>query len=331
MDEITKQHHVIERQASTSVFEEYWLRRPASTLKAQRGDLLRFLSYLRGHDIDPPLTTPQGWGEITWAMVEGFKVWQLKQGFAISSINRSISTVRTYARLAYQGGHMSAEQKDRIMMVQGYRQRDGKEIDKRRSVSRIGSKKDSPTQLARDQAHALKSQPDTPHGRRDRLLVYLLLDLGLRVSEVCDLQTNNIDLSRGTITFYRRKTDTTETHNLLTRGLVAAARAYLEHDARKGEPLMRRLHGSGSLGESGVTPQAIRRRLKALGEQIGLPHLSPHDCRHYWATQMARNNTPIDRMKQAGGWKSPSMPLRYIAEETIANEGVNLGQETATD
>jgi hypothetical protein len=46
---------------------------------------------------------------------------------------------------------------------------------------------------------------------------------------------------------------------------------------------------------------------------------------HYWATQAARNNPPIDRLQEAGGWNSPAMPLRYGETAKIANEGVNLG------
>ncbi|MBC8492720.1 MAG: hypothetical protein H8D43_02960 [Chloroflexi bacterium] len=38
----------------------------------------------------------------------------------------------------------------------------------------------------------------------------------------------------------------------------------------------------------------------------------------------ARSGTPIDRLQDAGGWASPSMPLRYVEAARIANEGVRL-------
>jgi len=40
--------------------------------------------------------------------------------------------------------------------------------------------------------------------------------------------------------------------------------------------------------------------------------LSAHDTPHYWATYEARNNTPVNRLMDAGGWNKPTMPLRYI-------------------
>ena len=38
----------------------------------------------------------------------------------------------------------------------------------------------------------------------------------------------------------------------------------------------------------------------------------------------ARSGTPIDQRQDAGGWASPSMPLRYVEAARIANEGVRL-------
>jgi len=73
--------------------------------------------------------------------------------------------------------------------------------------------------------------------------------------------------------------------------------------------------------------QNITKRVKVLGEQIGIDGLSAHDCRHYYATQMIRNGTPMDVAMSAGGWKTPSMVIRYIEQNKIANAGVNLGED----
>jgi len=55
--------------------------------------------------------------------------------------------------------------------------------------------------------------------------------------------------------------------------------------------------------------------------------LSAHDLRHYWATRAALNGTPLDRLQDAGGWSSPAMPLRYVENAKIANQGVLLGDQ----
>ena len=74
-----------------------------------------------------------------------------------------------------------------------------------------------------------------------------------------------------------------------------------------------------------MTERAITKRVATLGAAVGLLGLSAHDCRHYWATQAARNHTALDRLQDAGGWNSLAMPARYIESAKIANEGVNLG------
>jgi integrase len=64
--------------------------------------------------------------------------------------------------------------------------------------------------------------------------------------------------------------------------------------------------------ENGMTAGAINKRVGFLGEQIGLHGLSPHDCRHYWATSATRGGTNLKNLQDAGGWTSPAMPMRYI-------------------
>ncbi len=64
-----------------------------------------------------------------------------------------------------------------------------------------------------------------------------------------------------------------------------------------------------------------------MGRQlVGVPNLRAHNCRHYWATAAIRNGTDIKGLQIAGGWNSPAMPLRYAAENVVANEGVVLGK-----
>jgi integrase len=160
------------------------------------------------------------------------------------------------------------------------------------------------------------------------LLMCLLIDHGLRVGEIALLTRQNFDLKAGTMTFKRPKVKRTkqgiQTHEL-TADTRRAAIAYIAQDAPADGILWRRsCKGTSKLSGqlSAVSAErALTKRVEFLGRKAGLEGLSAHDCRHYWATYEARNNTPVNRLMDAGGWSSPAMPLRYIEAAHIANEG----------
>lgn len=184
----------------------------------------------------------------------------------------------------------------------------------------MGRKKAQATHITHEQATALKTHPDTPQGRRDLLLLCLLLDHGLRESEVYDLQAGTIDPKKGTMTFYRRKVDVTQTHKL-SADTLRAATAYLQHDAPAIGPLLRGSRKGGAL--TGIMSiSAIKQRVRTLGAAVGIAGLAPHDCRHYWATTAAEKGVNPLRLQEAGGWASLAMPRRYIEASAIANEGM---------
>ena len=138
--------------------------------------------------------------------------------------------------------------------------------------------------LTPDQAAALRQQPDTPQGRRDGLLLALLLDHGLRVGEVAGLQVTDLDLAVGELRFYRPKVDKIQTHTL-TPAARRAARAYIEAgDAPAMGPLLRASQKGGQLTGAGLTVRALTDRVRTLGAAVALAGLSAHDLRHYWAT-----------------------------------------------
>jgi integrase len=68
--------------------------------------------------------------------------------------------------------------------------------------------------------------------------------------------------------------------------------------------------------------RAMQLRVRQLGELVGAANLSPHDCRHRWATRAAQAGTPITDLRDAGGWSNFDTPSRYVERARVANEGV---------
>jgi integrase len=254
----------------------------------------------------------------------------LGQGYAVTSVNVRLSTIKSYAKLAFKADVLTADDYALIRSVEGYSRKQQKRIDEQREGegidTRTGSKKPLAVGITPEQATRLKNQPDSPQGRRDALMMCLMLDHGLRVSEVAGLTVEDFDLESGAFMFYRPKVDLTQTHNM-TEDTIQAAIAYLENDSPESGIIWRRSTKTGVLGDvlsEKSAPRSITKRVEYLGRSVELYGLSAHDCRHYWATQAARNGTPIERLKEAGGWSSLAMPARYIEAAKVANEGVKL-------
>ena len=324
--------HVANGHAARAAFADYQSRKSANTLRRQRADLALLADFLTVAGIadaptaDDLYSQPDAWQGVTWGLVEAWRNWMLKQGYAVGSVNVRLSTVKTYAKLATKAGALEPVDLAMLQTVSGYKHSEGLRIDERRATTRRGDKKADAVSLTPAEAKRLKKQPNSPQGRRDAVLLALLLDHGLRVSEVAGLKVTDVDLVRGTLTFYRPKVNVTQTHRL-TRASKAALKAYIEAgDAPAMGLLLRASTGSERLTHAGVSTRNLSERVRYLGSLAGIDGLSAHDCRHYWATTAARNGTALDRLQDAGGWASPAMPLRYVERAAVANAGVMLDE-----
>jgi integrase len=334
--------HVANDHAAQSVFVDYLSRKSDNTIRSQAASLNRFADYLDrvgegtgqtlGADIadfaeavsvfpDGPTPDPDAWHGISWGLVEGFRNWMVQEGDAVSTINARLSAVKTYAKLAMKAGALTTEEYAVIRTVAGYSQKEAKRVNERREVTRRGYKKAQHVSIDTKQARKLKKQPDSPQGRRDALMMCLLLDHGLRVGEVARLLVSDFDLKAGEMRFYRPKVDKTQTHKL-SGDTQRALQAWFDRgDAPAVGPLLRASRKNSELSDAGMTEWSISQRVRILGERIGLNGLSAHDCRHYWATFWA-DKVDVLRLQEADGWSSLAMPRRYVEESEIANEGM---------
>ncbi|MBP6471920.1 MAG: site-specific integrase [Chloroflexi bacterium] len=303
----------------------------SATAWAEARDTRPFQEYAEAQGVSLPIVyaasycqhAPAAWAGVSWGVVDGFVKWLLNQGYSIASVNNRLAAVRVYVKLAAKAGVISLEEKVRIMDVGGYGVTEGKRIDAQRPKQRVGHKKEDAIVLTEEQARRLKSNhQNTPQGIRDRLLVCLLLDLGIRASEAAGLNCDDVDMTAGTIRVYRIKTDTTDMM-AMTSDITLALAAYRPY-MRRGQPLLRSSLKNGKLANRGLTPRAIGYIVKELGATVVDEwELSPHDLRHTWATHAAKETSPFV-LRDAGGWSNMQTPSRYVEKGEIVNKDVKL-------
>jgi integrase len=328
--------------AARATFTDYRTRKAPNTIRRQDADLQLFADYLKAAGVPAGNLSedPLAWQGITWGLVEGFVKWQLLEGYAVDSVNVRLSTVKQYSQLALKAGALDVSEYAMIRTVKGYSHKEKPNIDGTRKAEGIetrratkartdhkNTKKAAPIFLSSEQRAVLVAHDGSQQGKRDALLLLLMLEHGLRVGEVAGLTVDNFNLAAGTLTFYRPKTKTTQTHKL-TADTTRAAGVYLKiapadgsvwrQSAQKNEGKRAR----GKLTGQGMTANAIYKRVELLGRKIGIDGLSPHDLRHTWAERAKKN--PAKLLQTAGGWNSEAMPIRYQQAGQIANDGLIL-------
>lgn len=320
-------------------FAEYQGEQRPNTLASHWDTLTHFSAYLAEASIyrstEALFHDAEAWRGMSYGLLKGYRTILVKQGYATGTISHHISVVRTYCSLAHQAGVLSEEQLDAILAVKGYRGKKARNVDASRvqkGVSiRKGAKKAEPTRVRTYQALRMKrttTQParqrrinqDAQIAERDALLMGLLIEHALRISEVVSLNIEQFDLQGRTFRVYREKTNDWQTHELKAHTLQSAE-VYLQEIGRDQGPLFvgyrgRRMQRAG-----------LAKRVRLIGEAVGIQGLSPHDLRHFWTEDALANHTPIDRVQSAGNWTSAAMVLRYAKRVGIANEGVVISEE----
>jgi hypothetical protein len=106
--------HAANEAAKASAFTDYRSRKANNTITRQDTDLATFAAYLAqatGSDVitgDDLASDPQAWRGFTWGLVDGFVKWALLQEYAVGTVNLTLSTVKTYAKLAAKAGVVSS-------------------------------------------------------------------------------------------------------------------------------------------------------------------------------------------------------------------------------
>ncbi len=137
---------------------------------------------------------------------------------------------------------------------------------------------------------------------RDALIITMLFKHAMRVSELADLEWDQIDLKAGTI-----RLDTRKKHG-------TPAVHYLDKDELRGLKRMERSDRYVFTGERGALgPRAIHKIVHAAGQAAGLGDLKvhPHMLRHAKGYELANRGTDTRLIQGFLGHRSITTTTRY--------------------
>lgn len=149
--------------------------------------------------------------------------------------------------------------------------------------------------------------------RRDAAMIRVLLETGVRVSELCGLTVEGVDLDRETAIVSGKGSKIRPVY-FGTR-TVSALDRYLR---------VRRSHRWAHLGalwltqRGALSPDGARERIKIRGREAGIEGLHPHMFRHVFAHDFLMSGGQERDLKRLAGWSSDVMLERYGASAADA-------------
>ena len=168
-----------------------------------------------------------------------------------------------------------------------------------------------------DEAFALMEAPDAQKvlGLRDMAMLEVLYGGGLRVSELCGLGVDDLDVRARTARVLGKGNK--ERICPLHEGAIAAVVAWLERrgelllkPAKKQDPSALFLNFRGGR----LTTRSVERHLDKYVTQLGLNRkMSPHALRHSFATHLLAGGADIRSIQELLGHASLSTTQRYTA------------------
>lgn len=147
-----------------------------------------------------------------------------------------------------------------------------------------------------------------PTAARNRAIIYLLLDSGLRASELCSLAVRDVDL---------------KAHHLIVMGKGDKERL-IPFDAITGQIVWRYLAARRDESVDAPLFPAWRTRspldarelhhvLRRIGARAGVEGVHPHRFRHTFAIQFLRNHGDVYTLQRILGHTTLDMVRRYLA------------------
>jgi integrase/recombinase XerD len=159
-----------------------------------------------------------------------------------------------------------------------------------------------------------------PTGERDRAIVLLLADTGLRASELCDLTIKDYDEKRGRLHVRHGKGDK-QRHVILGVRSRKAIWKYLASRtaAQEKDPLFITREGKP------IDRFGVHNLVERIGKQAGVENAHPHRFRHFFAITFLRNGGNIYLLKELLGHETLQMTMHYakLAEQDIDKAGVH--------
>lgn len=250
------------------------------TAEAYRRDLEMYLAFLDEQEVAEC-------DDVTSDVIAAFEKRLVEDGLATTTVRRRISAVRGYHKFLVREGLASTNPAEAV------------DIPKAADVL--------PDVLSIDEVGQMLDAyiDERPSGLRDRAILEVLYGCGLRVSEVCGLDLENLYLDDGFLRVFGKGSK--ERIVPIAGAADAALRRYLA----EGRPTLARAAGAANsdsqaavfLNQRGgrLGRQSVFNLVRKAGRAINRYDLHPHTLRHSFATHMLKGGADLRVLQEILG------------------------------
>mgnify|MGYP001296452398 CR=1 FL=1 len=242
------------------------------------------------------------WGDfpmtaITTRMIESFITRRLDQDcITKATANRHLACLKTMFKAAVRWGLLTKNPAEQV-----------KTLKEEPKVPRALSEAEIEHLLANLPEHA-------------RVLTIIAVETGMRRSELYDLQWQDVDFERRTITVRHSKNNTFRVIPMTNR----VHESLLIQRQKRIIPYV-------LPGKEGGQIKSIKDALAAAGKRTDIGHVHLHMFRHTFATRLRERGVALDRIMELLGHKTMAMTLRYAKmTPTQLHEAIDALNRPAT-
>lgn len=250
------------------------------TIRAYNADITAFLLWLGDKPVE----------NIKYQNIKEYLLFIYKFNYSKTTLSRKISAIRTFYKYLYR-----------------------EKVTENNPVVGINSPKKQkklPEVLSEQEINQILNMVDisTPAGFRNRTILELLYATGMRISELCSLTFENLNLDNDEIKVFGKGSK--ERIVLVSKRAKDFLKDYL-NTARllvaKGFEVTKGQNSPIFVNNTGykLQPQTVRACLKKIMENLELPkNVTPHKFRHSFATKMLDNGADLRVVQELLGHAS---------------------------